>query len=239
MRPFMRFILTTFAVLTASLQLALADAPTNLLARVHFVGTDALAQNTNASRLHEIAALPATTNFLNAAFAKLATLPFALGQNKIIGTNNHAAEFRPLLDDWLRRESFIELRGKNFSNATTALAIKLDDAHAKLWRANLECAFADWKLAAQINYTNGWFTLQCARTAAPATTTTTTTDTNWLSVWVDGAKLRDGWPTAQFVWNGDGEFLRTRGTLDFPTSLNFQPQPWLVPTNLIREPLVS
>jgi hypothetical protein len=43
----------------------------------------------------------------------------------------------------------------------------------------------------------------------------------------------------QFAWASDGEYVRTRGDLEFAESLLYRFEPWTIPTNVIRNPLVS
>ncbi|HOX57723.1 MAG TPA: hypothetical protein PLC99_12625 [Verrucomicrobiota bacterium] len=72
---------------------------------------------------------------------------------------------------------------------------------------------------------------------------------NWLDVDVDlrrvssalslGWKLPDSWPRVAASWAAKAGFVRTAGQLTFPQPLNLQLEPWNIPTNLIREPLVS
>lgn len=43
----------------------------------------------------------------------------------------------------------------------------------------------------------------------------------------------------EFTTTGDGEFIRTHGQVRFPQPLGAIIEPWNIPTNMIREPLVS
>jgi hypothetical protein len=70
---------------------------------------------------------------------------------------------------------------------------------------------------------------------------------DWLNGWLDGPKLaatfpslpRQDWPQTSLSVTGKGEYLHTKAVLDFPQKLNWTPQPWRIPTNLIHEPLTS
>jgi hypothetical protein len=76
---------------------------------------------------------------------------------------------------------------------------------------------------------------------APALTNT------WLEAWADLQALapslrlaeRAPWPTVDLAVRGDGENVRSFGTLDFPEDVTGPLEPWQVPTNVITEPLVS
>lgn len=64
---------------------------------------------------------------------------------------------------------------------------------------------------------------------------------HWLEGEGDLARLlgRAGLPGFKLTVLGEGDRLRTRATLEFPEPLNLPLTPWKVPTNTIREPLVS
>ncbi|MBM3846415.1 MAG: hypothetical protein FJ405_09035 [Verrucomicrobia bacterium] len=71
--------------------------------------------------------------------------------------------------------------------------------------------------------------------------------TNWLRVKADLGRLRAGFPMIpEFVasqldltFRGRGEMVRTEGTLRFSEPLNWKPEPWDIPANHIRDPLVG
>ncbi len=46
-------------------------------------------------------------------------------------------------------------------------------------------------------------------------------------------------PRLNLTLIGDGQNVRTRGELDFPAPLAIPLAPWILPTNLVREPLIS
>ena len=72
---------------------------------------------------------------------------------------------------------------------------------------------------------------------------------HWLEIYCDLANLL---PTISVEWplptpppkinlnvSGDGEYIKTDGQLVFGEPLKLDRDPWLIPTNMIREPLVS
>jgi hypothetical protein len=79
--------------------------------------------------------------------------------------------------------------------------------------------------------------------ASPATTN------HWLEADLDlrrvsralslGWHLPEAWPRITATWTGNGELVRTTGELTFATPLDLQLEPWNIPTNLVRQPLVS
>jgi hypothetical protein len=46
-------------------------------------------------------------------------------------------------------------------------------------------------------------------------------------------------PPVRMSVNGEGEYVRTRGELDFPTPLAVDLTPWNIPTNLVHDPLIA
>jgi hypothetical protein len=49
----------------------------------------------------------------------------------------------------------------------------------------------------------------------------------------------EGWPTMSVAVTGDGQSIRTSGKLNFPRPLALELEPWNIPTNLVREPLIG
>jgi len=52
-------------------------------------------------------------------------------------------------------------------------------------------------------------------------------------------KLPEGLPSAAISVIGDGTNIRTRADFTFPKPLELEMEPWIVPTNIVREPLIS
>ena len=94
------------------------------------------------------------------------------------------------------------------------------------------------------------FNAQLAATGNPFPTSPTN---HWLEADVDLLKLSGvwpflasfnhqlstNWPTINFQVLGDGENVRTHAELEFPQPLNFDLDPWNIPTNLIHDPLIG
>jgi hypothetical protein len=72
---------------------------------------------------------------------------------------------------------------------------------------------------------------------------------HWLELECDLARLLPAlsasWklpmpaPRLDLSASGDGEYLKIQGELNFPQPLHVEREPWMIPTNMIREPLVS
>src|SRR6185295_4691799 len=110
---------------------ALSDR--ELLFRSHFVGSAQLAGNTNGAKLREIWALPATAELRGQVLQKLSV---ACQQTFVKESAAPAAEqaklFRPLLEDFLTAESFVEVHGPP-GRLEFVAALKLNEARAGLW----------------------------------------------------------------------------------------------------------
>jgi hypothetical protein len=140
------------------------------LFRYHSANRAQLAPGTNAAVLKEIAALPASADLRAHVAQKLAaaTLPFWRAHLPADATDQTAL-LRPLLDDFLSAEAFMEVRGA-VGSADTTLAVELSDARAQIWSDNLKKVAAAWKLGTPRDLTaegfKGWET---KRAQAPNT----------------------------------------------------------------------
>jgi hypothetical protein len=127
---------------------AAPDSP-DLILRCHFSGLASLLADTNAARLKQIWGLPATADLKKQAFDQLARTPFqALRSQLGPGASDQAALFRPLLEDLLPGESFLEWRGPAGQATEFVLGLQLADSRARVWRDNLRQALEKWKIGA-------------------------------------------------------------------------------------------
>src|SRR5207247_225632 len=69
-----------------------------------------------------------------------------------------AALLRPLLEDLLQDESYLEIRAVSNTPAQLAFAIKIDDQQAGRWETNLALALGKWTGARPVAApgTHGW-----------------------------------------------------------------------------------
>jgi hypothetical protein len=131
-------------------------ADDDLILRAHFIGSEQLLKDNNAPALNEAWKLKSSADLRNRALDRFAGLPFLWLNNALPkNASDQSALFRPLLDDALARESFIEWHVSAFS-----LAAKLPDARARAWDTNLRQAITTWKLgdpsALNHNGASGW-----------------------------------------------------------------------------------
>jgi hypothetical protein len=123
-----------------------APSPEVIL-RWHFAGLNSLLADTNAAKLKRIWSLPATAGLRQQAFDQLARAPFlALGSQLGKGLADQSALFRPLLEDLLPGESFLEWRGPAGQPTEAVLSLQLGEERVRLWRENLRQALEKWKL---------------------------------------------------------------------------------------------
>jgi hypothetical protein len=148
-----------------------AEAPVSeVLARYHFVGSAQLAGNTNAAKLKEIRGLAETQQFVEQTLHKLAHAPQTLYRDKITPEQDErgAVLLRPLLDDLLLHESFLQVRGAADQTAEWSLLVQLPADRLKLWGLNLGELMRVWKLGtAATNTLEGFPGWEVKRSDAP------------------------------------------------------------------------
>jgi hypothetical protein len=120
-----------------------------LVARLHFIGSDALlADRTKAAKLNEIAALPETAALEADVLGKLATMPYRLflSQGHLPpGAADQSQRIRPLLGDLLHRESYLEMRAAAPGGVPELeLAVHLDEAGMDRWSTGLKEVLTRW-----------------------------------------------------------------------------------------------
>ena len=214
--------------------------------RLHWLGRQQLAAETNAARFMDIWKLPESARLEAQLLNTLAS-----------ATNAVAARLRPLLDDLVQAESYAEVRHATNQPGQLAFAIRISEARARWWETNLPSALdgfevkraGGWTLVGRATGANALLAEwqeHIAKTGSPAAKGATNF---WLEADVDlpqvarvfGWKLElpAGWPRIFMTVTGDGENVLTRGTLDFAKPLDLKLEPWSIPTNLIREPLIG
>ena len=229
-----------------------AGPKTELLLRLHFAGSAQLVANTNTAKLGQIAALPASAKLREQVLQKLAReLPARL----LLGTNAASSEesalLRPLLEDLRQAESLFTLFDTAGRAPAWALMVRLDEARARAWQTN--SVLSQTKLAVSRNAP--WVFLasegQPVRWAANQSETSTPPFGIGTNVWLEGeanlaklAPLLDlptnvPWPHVQFSLSSKGDTVRTEAHLRFAQSPRLALDAWRVPTNSLRDPLVS
>ncbi|HTD68715.1 MAG TPA: hypothetical protein VK846_19515, partial [Candidatus Limnocylindria bacterium] len=136
-----------------------------LILRAHFIGTEQLFAAPDSRHLKELGVLKSAAALREQLAARFAILPsFWLGdilpQNAPAQTNL----FRPLIEDLLARESYLDCT----ATPDLLLAVKLPDDRARLWQTNLWQALSNWKLGAPATASFGGYSgFEVKRTALP------------------------------------------------------------------------
>ena len=121
-----------------------AAAP-ETIAKLHWLGKKRLEGETNAAFFMSIWDLPESAKLEAQTLDKLAVAiarSLSNTTNAVDITNSAAAaSVRPLLEDLLNEESYLELRGGSNDLAELGLAIRLNEDRADAWRTNLPKVF--------------------------------------------------------------------------------------------------
>jgi hypothetical protein len=98
------------------------------VSRLHWPGKKWLAAQTNATPFMGIWKLPESAKLETQTLDKLSTAPWRLLRGETNAANTASKLLRPLLDDLVQEESYVELRHAISQPAETVLAIRLNGA---------------------------------------------------------------------------------------------------------------
>ena len=127
------------------------------LLRYHFAGRANLPAGTNAARFKEIDAMPATAQLRSQLAQKLAAAALPFWRKDLpVDATDQTALLKPLIEDLITAEAFVEVRGAAGST-DTALAVFLSDDRAQLWDKSVRQLMAAWKLGAPRELTTQGF----------------------------------------------------------------------------------
>jgi hypothetical protein len=141
-----------------------------VLARYHFLGASQLAKNAAAAKLKEIWDLPESRRLAEQTLQKLAHAPNIFYRGKITPAQDErgAAILRPLLDDLLNHESFLQVRGAADKTAEWTLLVHLPPDRRNAWSASLSDLLRLWNLGTPVtNAVQGFGGWELRRTDAP------------------------------------------------------------------------
>ena len=146
--------------------------PGETVARLYWLGKKRLAAETTGTNFMGILNLPASAKLEAQTLDKLSIAPWrpapdvaaakkaAAGTNAAPSfTNAAAAKLRPLLDDLVSEESFLEVRQLANQTGELAFAIRLSDERAGLWETNLAAvleSFTSVRPVAATGDRHGW-----------------------------------------------------------------------------------
>ncbi len=125
-----------------------------LILRAHFVGLEQLLAAPEARHLKELAALRSSPVLRQQIAFRGALLPsFWLGDVLPKNAPTQTNLFRPLIDDVLERESYLDYTAA----PDFLLAVRLSEDRARVWKTNLWQALNQWKLGTPVPATVGSF----------------------------------------------------------------------------------
>ncbi len=116
---------------------ASSPAAPDTIARVHWLGKKQLAAATNAATFMEIWNLEQSAALEAQTLDKLSLAPWRLLKGDAATNGAPYALLRPLLDDLVQEESYLEIRGPTNQPGELAFAIRLKPERAGLWQTNL------------------------------------------------------------------------------------------------------
>ena len=129
----------------------------DLILHAHFVGSENLFKSPDAAKLHEVWNLKSSGDLRNLALDRFSRLPYFWLSNALPkGVPDQSALFRPVFEDVLARESYINWR----ATPVFSLAVRLPEARSQAWDKNLRQVLSGWKLgnptALNTPGTSGW-----------------------------------------------------------------------------------
>jgi hypothetical protein len=245
------------------------EAKAETLARWHFVGTKQLSDAKDLPSLRDILALKESEDLRNAAidgFAMHVAGRFTKTNQTNINAQI-AALIKPLLPDIIQNESRFELAASGAQHADWSFALKLPPEHTAEWHKNLSnlAESAHMKItpaskgsgwsAQQENYhftvspTKDWLILDggFGQIENKSRKAPKSGGKELLTAEINCPAIAKLWNAGRFqhapkltlnVEARKGK-LRSEMLVDYPQSLNITPEPWNVPTDLIRDPLIG
>lgn len=114
-----------------------------LIFRVHSVGAEQLFAAPEAAKLAELRGLKSSAALREEVLTRFALLPsFWLGDSLPKGAASQTNLFRPLLDDLLTHECYLDC----VATPDLLVAVRVPEARARVWQTNLWQALNNWKL---------------------------------------------------------------------------------------------
>jgi hypothetical protein len=155
MNKFLTFLFCA-AMMTAVVAQASPPVP-DLIARIHFAGAEQISADTNAVAFTNLWCSPEAQALREQTLNKLSRAPYNwLKQKMLSGMGDGAGQLRPLLDDLLGAEWFLQIRDATNGSPEFALAIRLNANRAQLWQTNLGNVLEAWTGMSVEKIRNGW-----------------------------------------------------------------------------------
>jgi hypothetical protein len=134
-----------------------SPAAVDAIARIHFAGATQISANTNFVAFTNLFCCNEAKALREQTLNKLSRFPYAWFKERIVaGASDGSAQLRPLLDDLLKSEWFLEIRGVTNGVPEFALAICLNGDRAQLWQDNLANVSESWTKVSVQKKPDGW-----------------------------------------------------------------------------------
>jgi len=131
-------------------------SPPDWIAQVHFAGGAAIAADTNAAAFTNLWCTPEAQALRSQTLDMLARAPYAWLKSKMAATNDGAAQLRPLLEDGLAGEWFLQIRDATNGSPESVLAIHLPADRARSWQTSLAAVLESWTGITAEKTATGW-----------------------------------------------------------------------------------
>lgn len=118
-------------------QLPASSSETAPILKFHWLGKQRLATEANATNFMAIWNLPESARLEAQTLDKLATAPWRLWATNVPLSNAPSALLRPLLDDLVQHEVYVEATGGTNQPTEYVIALRLPADRAALWETNL------------------------------------------------------------------------------------------------------
>ncbi|MGO9586035.1 MAG: hypothetical protein ACLP2Y_07565 [Limisphaerales bacterium] len=155
MNKFLTFLFC--AAMMAAIATQASPPVPDLIARIHFAGAEQISADTNAVAFTNLWCTPEAQALREQTLNKLSRAPYNWLKQKVLSsTNDEAGQFRPLFDDLLGAEWFLQIRDATNGSPEFALAIRLNAGRAQLWQTNLGNVLEAWTGMSVEKNPNGW-----------------------------------------------------------------------------------
>jgi hypothetical protein len=233
-------------------RMAAADEPA--LARFQFAGMAAWQRGPNGANLAKIEQLPASAELRQKTLTKLGL--FAPQLLNIGAQTNLGAAIEPLAADFWQYGGVVEVRGLG-AQRQALIAVTMPEARRAVWKTSLDQlkAAAGGRLAL---LQEGRWTIvgtgdKAAESVAQFQQTLKTSGApelkpeTWLQLYLNLPKLapllglgaREDFPALDLAFGSKADDVRATGVLTFAKPISWRPDPWRIPRNIIKDPLVS
>ncbi|MGO8674692.1 MAG: hypothetical protein ACLQVX_02330 [Limisphaerales bacterium] len=232
------------------------------LGRLHWLGKNGLAAQTNAAGLMTVWNLPQSAKIEAQTLDKLAAAlshSFATNRTQPLSAQLSTSLVRPLLEDLLNHESYVEVRQAGAQQCEWALAIRLDPRRAALWETNLQTSgltarlslrrAGDWTLLGPASNADPLLNEFLARIQRDHAPSQALPANDWIEAQFNPGRLAaalgldlalpEGLEQAFLLVGGDGATVHERGQLSFAKPLDLKLEPWTLPTPLIAGQVTS